>query len=428
MQNIPARFTLLLAVSCCSTLIATAQMPAQNNVDLEKQRASIQKEIEDVKHSLDQTNNNRKQTLGQLALLRKRLRLREAAVSNINQQLNLIQADMNNSWQEIIKLKKELDTLRKQYAESVVYAYENRTNYDYLNFLFASGNFNDAVKRVEYLKSYRTYREERAVNIQKTQIILQNKMDGLKAKRVEKDDALGKQNKEKESLESEKKEKDQAVMQLQGREKELKREMNAKQKQDMKLSNAIAAAIRRAREEVIREAKKKTVDDAKTNSLSVIPEKDKTAKNVPINKSNVKPFTTTPDIILSGNFLKDKGHLPWPVSSGIISMQFGPHEYGKGIIHDNKGITIECPAGTLVNSVFNGEVQSVFFVSDVTVVMIRHGTYFTTYSNLSSAAVTKGQSVKMGQTIGKVADIGQLDFLISDLKAQAYDPEKWLRK
>ena len=60
--------------------------------------------------------------------------------------------------------------------------------------------------------------------------------------------------------------------------------------------------------------------------------------------------------------------------------------------------------------------------------MIRHGSYFTTYSNLSSASVTKGQSVKMGQIIGKVADIGQLDFLISDLKAQAYDPEKWLRK
>src|SRR5579862_2473286 len=96
-----------------------AQSPNQSRSDLEKERASIQKEIEDVKHSLDITHKNRKQTLGQLALLQKRLRLREAAISNINQQLNFIQADMNNSWQEIIKLKKELDTLRKQYAESV---------------------------------------------------------------------------------------------------------------------------------------------------------------------------------------------------------------------------------------------------------------------------------------------------------------------
>ena len=227
----------------------------------------------------DETHKNRKQTLGQLALLQKRLRLRQAAISNINQQLNFIQADMNTSWQQIIKLKKELDTLRKQYAESVIYAYENRTNYDYLNFLFASSNFNDAVKRVEYLKSYRAYREQRAENIQRTQILLQNKIDGLKIKRVEKDEALIKQNKERQVLEVEKKEKDQVVEQLQGQEKELKKEMNAKQKQDQKLGNAIAAAIRRAREEAVREAKKRAAADAAANVANVAPVKSDVAKN-----------------------------------------------------------------------------------------------------------------------------------------------------
>src|SRR4249920_2409109 len=153
-------FIIFYSVSNC-----LAQSANQSRSDLEKERASIQKEIEDVKRSLDITHKNRKQTLGQLALLQRRLRLRQAAISNINQQLNYIQADMNNSWSEIIKLKKELDTLRKQYAESVVYAYENRTNYDYLNFIFAAGNFNDAIKRVQYLKSYRAYREQRVENI-----------------------------------------------------------------------------------------------------------------------------------------------------------------------------------------------------------------------------------------------------------------------
>ena len=213
-----------------SVSVCLAQSPSQNRSDLEKERASIQKEIEDVKRSLDITHRNRKQTLGQLALLQKRLRLRQAAIANINQQLNFIQTDMNNSWQEIIKLKKELDTLRKQYAESVVYAYENRTNYDYLNFIFAASNFNDAIKRVQYLKSYRAYREQRAENIIQTQVLLQNKIDGLKIKRVEKDEALVKQSREKQVLEIEKKEKDQVVEQLQSHEKELKKEMNLKQR------------------------------------------------------------------------------------------------------------------------------------------------------------------------------------------------------
>src|ERR1700753_344660 len=169
--------SLLVLILCCTSRIL-AQSPAQSRSDLEKERASIQKEIEDVNHHLDIPHKNRKQTLGQLALLQKRLRLREEAISNLNQQLNFIQADMNTSWQEIIKLKKELDTLRKQYAESVIYAYENRTNYDYLNFLFAASNFNDALKRAEYLKSYRACREQRAQNIVQPQALLQNKIDG----------------------------------------------------------------------------------------------------------------------------------------------------------------------------------------------------------------------------------------------------------
>jgi murein hydrolase activator len=427
-------FIIYYSVSNC-----LAQSPSQNRSDLEKERASIQKEIEDVKRSLDITHRNRKQTLGQLALLQKRLRLRQAAISNINQQLNFIQADMNNSWQEIIKLKKELDTLRKQYAESVVYAYENRTNYDYLNFIFAAGNFNDAVKRVQYLKSYRAYREQRAENILQTQVLLQNKIDGLKIKRVEKDEALVKQSKEKQVLEVEKKEKDQVVEQLQSHEKELKKEMVLKQRQDQKLGNAIAAAIRRAREEAIREAKKK----AAASSSAAAPEKSEPSKNTSSSAgtgtmlSSVKPavkpaattiFNTTADVELSGNFEKDKGHLPWPISSGTIAMRFGPHEYIKGIVHNNQGITIESTPGSSVTAVFEGDVQSVFNVGDVSAVMIRHGKYFTTYSNLASVSVSKGQSVKTGQVLGKLGEIGQLEFVLSDDKDHLFDPEKWLRR
>ena len=426
------RKTLILSVLIsCYITASFAQPPAQNRGDLEKERASIQKEIETVKSQLDKTHNNKKQTLGQLALLQKRLRLREAAVANINHQLNFIQADMNSSWQQTIKLKKELDTLRKQYAETVIYAYENRTNYDYLNFLFASANFKDAVKRIEYLKSYRTYREERAANIQKTEALLRNKIDVLKIRRIERDNALVNQNKEKQVLESEKKEKDEAVVQLQGREKELKKEMKAKQRQDQKLGSAITAAIRRAREEAARESRRLT-----------IPEKNETAKptlptaspgNIP---ADPKPATyptnpdtrKTADIALSENFEKNRGHLPWPVASGVISMPFGLHKYPNGVIYNNKGITVESASGTAVNAVFGGYVQAVIFVGDVTAVMIRHGKYFTTYSNLSSAFVSKGQMVKTGQLLGKLADIGQLDFLISDDKDQAYNPELWLSK
>ena len=415
----------------------TAQTPVQNRADLEKERASIQKEIEDVKRSLEETHKNKRETLGQLNLLQRRLKLRESAIRNINAQIDVIQGDMNSSWRDITKLRSELDTLRIQYAQSIVFAYKNRSNYDFLNFIFSSTSFNDAIRRIQYLKSYRAYREERAENIRRTQDMLKAKIDGLKLTRVEKDEALKKQDKERSLLESEKKEKDAVVNQLQSQEKELRKEMAAKQKQDLRLGGAITAAIKRARDLAIKEAAKKSADAKAAEKASA-----NTAKNTrptsseepvaPATLTTVKAynktvFTSDEDLHLSGNFEKHKHELPWPVS-GTVSMAFGPHEYIKGIKHNNQGVTIDCPTGTSVKAVFDGEVQSIFSVGEVQAVMIRHGKYFTTYSNLSTVSVSKGQQVKTGQIIGRVGDEAQLEFILSDEKSKVYDPELWLRR
>lgn len=426
---------------------AQSTTPSKN--ELEKERAAIQKEIEDVKRSLDETHKNKRQTLGQLALLQRKLHLRESAIQNINSQINVIQDDMNNSWREILKLRRELDTLKIQYSESVVFAYKNRSSYDFLNFIFSATSFNDALKRIEYLKSYRAYREERASNIVRTQQLLQGKIDGLKTTRIEKDEALKKQNKERETLEVEKKEKDAVVDKLKSQEKELKKEMAAKQAQDQKLSGAIAAAIKRARDLAMKEAAKKAAADRAAANAAEKASRPAASKPVahndpsggnasgtsgsvasvtPIKSSSkaVTVFNSDEDLHLSGDFEKNRGHLPWPVS-GTISMAFGLHEYIKGITHYNQGVTIDASAGSAVKAVFEGEVQSVFNVGDVSAVMIRHGRYFTTYSNLSTVSVSKGDQVKTGQIIGRVGDIGQLEFVLSDEKDHMFDPEKWLR-
>ncbi len=420
-----------------------AQAPAQTRADLEKERAAIQKEIEDVKHSLDETHRNKREMLGQLGLLQRRLRLRESAIRNINDQINVIQGDMNESWREILKLRAELDTLRIQYAQSIVFAYKNRSSYDFLNFIFSATSFNDALHRVQYLKSYRAYRDERAENIRKTQDLLQSKIDGLKVTRAEKDDALKKQSKERETLEVEKREKDAVVTQLQSQEKELKKQMAAKQRQDQKMEGAITAAIRRARDAAIKEAAKKNAADSRAASdrattaaaaarTSSRPTDNNDVAATPVTLNTVKTpaktvFASDADVHLTGDFIKYKGRLPWPVS-GTVAMTFGRHEYIKGIFHDNAGVTIDVQAGAAVKAVFEGEVQAVMNIGDVQAVMLRHGGYFTTYSNLSTVSVTKGEHVNTGQILGRVGDMAQLEFVLSDEKGRNQDPERWLKR
>jgi septal ring factor EnvC (AmiA/AmiB activator) len=415
------RSLFLTCLMVLTVFFSHAQSQPQSRAELEKEREAIQKEIEDVKRTLDETHRNKKETLGQLALLQRRLHLRESAVQNINSQINFIQGDMNDSWRQIMKLRRELDTLRTQYAQSIVFSYKNRTSYDFLNFIFSASSFNDALKRIQYLKSYRTYQEERAVNIVRTQQLLQSKIDGLKLTRQQKDEVLKKQNREMAILEDEKKEKDAVVNKLKSQEKELKKEMVAKQRQDQKLQSAIAAVIRRATATAVREA-----NAAKANT----PANKEPATNATTTAKpkNYTVFDKESDVRLTGSLEKNKGHLPWPVNQGTISMTFGLHEYMPGIKYNNTGITIDVEPGVAVKAVSDGSVQSIMVIGDVNAIIVKTGKYFITYSNLSTVSVQKDQPVTTGQILGRVSDGGKLDFMISDDKIRWLDPERWLHR
>jgi septal ring factor EnvC (AmiA/AmiB activator) len=430
-----------LAVLLCSFQGTIAQT-TQNRSDLEKQRAEIQAEISEVKASLDQTKKNKKASLGQLALLQRKLRLRQAAINNVNRQIDFIQNDISSSRSEITKLKRDLDTLKVQYEKSVVYAYKNRSNYDFLNFIFSASSFNDALKRVEYLKSYRSYREQQTSTIINTQALLQQKIGNLERSRKEKDEVLAKQEKDKHELVEEKKEKDQVVSKLRSREKELSRELSAKQKADNKLRASIKAAIDReirlARQKALEEEKriKAAALAAAKNENSSVAKNDAAAPEVKKEETVVKKesvFDATPEgEILSDNFEKNKGKLPWPIERGNIKIPFGNYSIaGTKLFGNNPGLTLETDENSSVRAIFDGEVVSVFDVEGEWNVLIRHGKYFTTYGNLASTGVAKGRKVKAGDIIGKAGSNpdgnGEIEFLLL-LENKNLDPAGWIRR
>jgi septal ring factor EnvC (AmiA/AmiB activator) len=434
--------TLLLLLMVMA--MAGQAVHAQSSAELKKRQADIQREIDDLRQQLEQTKKYKKKSLSELNLVQKRLRLREAQIRNVNDQINLIQGNINQSWRDILKLRSELDTLKMQYEKSVVYAYKNRSNYDFLNFIFSAGNFNDALKRMAYLKSYRAYREQQAVNIRNTQNQLQLKIAGLNQNKQEKSQVLSEQNKQFKQLEVEKKEKDAVVREIKGQEKELLADLNAKRKQDAKLRSAITAAIRREVEAENRrlaaERERRAKEEANAKNDASANKTESAAKsNAKTDKpvKDVKPLAPLPSAeeikLASDNFEKNRGSLPWPMNAGRVAMPFGPHKYEgmDNIVYDNPGLTIEADAGTSVKAVFDGEVTSVLSIGGTQAVILKHGKYFTTYSNLASINVSKGQQVKTGQVLGKLDEKdsgrGELDFLITNDKNVNLNPESWLK-
>ncbi|MEO8582357.1 MAG: peptidoglycan DD-metalloendopeptidase family protein [Flavitalea sp.] len=432
---------LSLLFMLCAVKGVVAQ--TQTRSDLEKQRADIQQEIMEVKNSLDQTKKNRKASLGQLALLQRKLGLREAAINNINKQIDFIQNDIGRSRGEITKLKTDLDTLKVQYEKSVVYAYKNRSNYDFLNFIFSASSFNDALKRVEYLKSYRAYREQQTNVIKNTQSLLQRKIGSLELSRREKDEVLVKQQQEKLVLVEEKKEKDVVVNKLKSREVELSKELSSKQKADNKLRASIKAAIDReirlARQRALEEDKKNALlaaNAAKTNNATAMVKPGDVAaasKTESTKPKSTSVFDNAPGgEIISDNFEKNKGKLPWPIEKGNIKIHFGTYSIpGTKLNGNNPGLTLETEDGAAVKCIFDGEVVSVFDVEGESNVLIRHGKYFTTYGNLSSSTVNKGQKIKAGDVIGKAGTNsdgnGEIEFLLLQ-ENHNLDPAAWIRR
>jgi len=425
--------------------------PDQDKLQLEKERQEIQRELKEIQGMYNKVKGQTKQTLGQLNMLNRKINLQEQYIGTINKELRSIDDDIYLSELEIYRLNKQLDTLKTQYARTIVYSYKNRSNYDYLNFIFSAGSFNDAIKRVAYLKSYRAYREKQVSTILETQqLIAQRKRQQL-VRKDQKNVALQSQTKQVQELAVQKKEKDAVVSQLKSKEKELQGQIASKKKRDRDLQNAITAIVRREIEAA--KAKAKAEADAKRKADEIAekknPEKPSTttgSATTPAtsgttskrNEVTKKPDSyldlNAKDVALNTSFQANKARLPWPVDNGVVTLRFGNNKIENTLLtFDNPGITIATPSsGVAVKAVFDGEVSGVYNLGDGMAITIRHGKYFTTYSNLSGVTVSKGATVKTGQQIGRVGkdddgNGGQVDFILM-IETKNIDPLPWLRR
>ena len=153
--------------------MAIAQPTAsREQQELEKERQQLKREIEETQQLLGKNKKNTKENISSLVLINKKLSLQENVIDNITKDINILDNTIYKSQRDINKMQLLLDTLKQDYAKSMIYSYKNKSNSDFLNFIFSASSFNDAVKRVTYLKSYRNYREMQGENILRTQELL----------------------------------------------------------------------------------------------------------------------------------------------------------------------------------------------------------------------------------------------------------------
>ena len=408
---------------------------AQSSAELNRQKEALTKQLEQLNNEYQETLSNKKTTLKQLNLLKEQINLREQKIANINSEVRNLDNQISESNNFVRNLQTQLDQLKKEYAAMVLFTYRNQSAYNKLMFIFAATDFNQAYKRLKYLQQIGTYRERQANYIQETQTELHVKINELDKNKKEKNNLLVDQEKEKKTLGAEKNAQVQVVADLSKHAGQLKDQQQEVQRKIIRTSREINAAIQRE----IAEARRKAEEAARAEARAAAARAKAENKEAPAPRAHAitkkstdrEVLNATPESAkLSNDFLENRGSLPWPVANGSLKQGFGIYYDETGIKNESFGWSIKTNPGAAVRAVFQGEVSSIVNVSGTWLVVIKHGEYFTAYSNLKSYTVREGQKVTTKQAIGIVANDSStgeatVDFSLYKLK-QAVNPKIWL--
>jgi len=359
-------------------ILGVAQSNAARQKSLESQKIRLQAEIKQINNLLFNTTKKQKSVLSQVEDLNVKISVRSDLVKINDQQANLLTRQINVNQRNITNLRKELETLKKDYAEMIQKSYKSKSSQNRLMFLFSSEGFLQAYKRIQYMKQYADFRKSQGEKIAEKTKTLQSLNQDLLEQKAQKEVLVAENRKVQEQLQQERKSQQRLIQSLKSKSRSLAVEIRQKQQR--------AEAIDREIDRLIREAI--------------------AASNKAAGKSSENAFALTPEAkLLAANFMANKGKLPWPVEKGIVIQRFGtqPHPVVKTTMIKSNGVTIATAPKTEARAVFEGEVMSILsFKGSNPTVLIKHGNFITTYKNLGKVYVKKGDKVKAKQTLGEI--------------------------
>lgn len=400
-----------------SSLNMFAQDDAQRK--LEERKEQLMREKEELSRKLQTQKKQEKSVLKEIAIQSLQIKNSEKIISTIAKQTRILSDDIYLTQLEINKMNRELEVMKEDYQKMIVKSYKSRSDQSKIMFILSSNSFIQAYKRVQYMKQYAGYRKMQAEEIKQKQLKLANAKVHLESRKKEKEVVLEEKQKVKQEQEKIKQEKEVAAKKLQKDNKKIIAQIKAKEKEsrdiDRKIRKMIADAIARIN--------KKNAEKAKAAGS--------TAPSKPISSTKIE--LTPEGKIESNNFKANKGRLPWPVEKGSVVVPYGdsPHPQFPNLTIHNSGIDIATDNGSSARAVFSGEVVGVQISPNTNTysVLVRHGDFFTSYSNLSTVSVSKGQQVNTKQALGRIKTnaSGQtvIKFMINQ-NTTSLNPRSWL--
>jgi len=346
--------------------------------ELKEQREKTEKEIEYTNKLLEKTQKDTRSSLNKITIIGKQIDNRKQLINGINQEIQLIDADIVEKRNNVSNLETEIARLKKEYESAIYHTWKTRNSQNRLMYVFSGKDLGEVYRRIRYLHEFSSFRKQQSELLVVMQKDLQKELKGVEQKREDKLGLLDSKTKEQYNLQQEQQKQDQYVKDLKQKERGLKRQLAQQQKKMDELNKVI--------EKIVAEEIRKS-NEGKENATE-------------------GKFALTPEEkLVSDQFDKNRGKLPWPVEQGIIISKYGEHkhEVEKTVTVNNPGVDIQTDEGAKARAIFKGTVTGIYQLPGYNLgVFVRHGEYLSFYANLSEVFVKKGDNVDTKQELGRI--------------------------
>ena len=274
----------------------TLQAQSSKRQQLENQRKEYVKQIRQLERLMSKGKKEQRTILSNLDNLNYKISVRQNLINITNQQANLLTREINNNQKQITHLRNRLQVLKEEYAAMIVKSYKSRSEENKVMFLLSSTNFQQAYKRLQYIKQYANYQKKQGEEIKVQTVKLQDLNKGLVVQKQDKQKLI-------EENRAAKKELDKEVSEFESLKVSINKDLN-KYRSEIKTNQQEVDRIDKEIDRIIKEAI--------------------AASNRKAGKTGSSTFALTPEERnLASNFAANKGKLPWPVQRGVVKVKFG---------------------------------------------------------------------------------------------------------
>ena len=339
---------------------------AESVKELQKKQRALQQQLEQTDKMLRQTKKTETATVNKLNLLNNDIRTRKKLIATINSEISALDKEMGGLRKQRQSLQEELEACKRDYANLIRETHYADMQQSPLLFLLSAENFQQMLRRIQYMQQFAAYRKEQVKKIESLQTDIDIQNDLLAQRRDDRATALKTQKREQDKLAKDERQQRTMLQSLKKQEKNLL----AKQKKQQQQVDALNRKI----EEMVAKQVRTTTTLTKEQKL------------------------------IAGGFEANQGRLPWPVEKGYISGYFGKHQHPvhEHVTVDNKGIYLQTVQGADARAIYEGEVTWCAQMNGNYAVIVQHGNYRSVYSPLKKIYVKQGDKVKAKQSIGSI--------------------------